>query len=323
MFKDDIMGKDNVYYLAQKKNNYKKYENHRKRSGKGIYLFFFFCLIVFFSFSYYYLTINRVVLVTADYKELVDGFSTEGLLIRKEKIYYADQAGSLILLKEEGERVGYGQSIIKINNEILYNHSPGLVSYAMDGLEDDLTMESIDSISLSKFSNYKRQYKQLVNNEHIEKGQAVFRIINNNSLHIVIKTDEIELQRYQDNEKVFIKPDFVKERILEANIIKRVSEEGEGLLIIKVDTFLKEWLNMRRAEFTFIKNIYRGITIPRKAIFTNPNGEGVLVYQADGGYKFSEVNILNGNDEFVIINGIEIGQKIIINPEDIDYGRGV
>jgi len=277
----------------------------------------------FFSFAYYYLTVNRVILITAEYDEIVDGFPTKGLLLRKEKLYYADQAGRIIFLKEEGERVGYGQDIIKINNRIFYNHNPGLVSYATDGLEEQLSLASIDSISISDFLNYKREYKQLVDNEYVEKGQAVYRIINNDSFYIVIKTDSKELQRYKVNEKVFIKPNFLIDRILEANIIKLVFEEEEGLMIIKVNAFVKEWLNIRRAKFTFIKNIYRGITIPRKAVFTNPNGEGVLVYQADGGYKFSKINILNGNDEFVVVNGIEIGQKIIINPEDVDYGRGV
>jgi len=323
ILKDDNMGKDNVSYLAQKKDDYNKYGKNKKNRKKGIYLFFFICLLVFFSLAYYYLTINRIVLVTADYNEIVDGFSTKGLLLRDEKKYYADQAGILLLLKEEGERVGYGEDIIKINNDILYNYNPGLVSYAIDDLEEELTLKNIDSINVSNFSNYKRKYKQLLNNDHIEKGQAVFRIINNDSFYIVIKTNLKETQRYRDNEEVFIKPDFVRNRIIEANIIRKVSEGNEGLLIVKVDTFLKEWLNIRRVNFTFIKNIYRGITIPRKAIFTNPNGQGVLIYQADRRYKFSKVNIVNGNDEFVVVSGIEIGQKVIINPEDVDYGRGV
>ncbi len=316
------MGKDNLYYLAQKKNDY-KYGKNKKKRKKGKYIFFFICLLVFFSIAYYYLTINRIDLVTADYNEIVDGFSTKGLLIRDEKKYYADQTGHIILLKEEGERVGYGQDIIKINNNILYNHNPGLVSYAIDNLEEKLTPKNIDNINIRNFSNYKRQYKQLLNNDYIEKGQALFRIINNDSFYIIIKTDFNEIERYRNNEKVFIKPDFLENRILEANIVKKVFEGNEGLLIIKVNTFVKEWLNIRRIDFTFIKNIYRGITIPRKAVFTIPSGQGVLVYQTDGRYKFSKVNIVYGNDQFVIVSGVEIGQKIIINPEDVDYGRGV
>lgn len=317
------MKKVNVYYLAQKSKEYDKDNNRQKNQRKKVYFMILISVMILFLLAYYYVSSNKVVLLTAEYNEIIDGFSTRGLLIRNEKKFYAEQDGTVTTLKEEGERVGYGQEIIKIDNNILYNYKPGLVSYAIDSLEEDLTPENINSITIDKFSEYTRKYKQLVSDDYIKKGQAVFRIINNDNFYIIIKTESNEVRRYKISEKVFVKPQFLNNRILEAEIIKKVLGHQEGLLVIKVNTFLKEWLNVRRAEFTFIKNIYRGITIPRKAIFQTPAGEGVLVYQPDGKYKFIEVTVLNGNTEFVVVQGIELGNKIVINPEDLDYGRGV
>ncbi|MFP4661144.1 MAG: HlyD family efflux transporter periplasmic adaptor subunit [Halanaerobiales bacterium] len=316
------MKNDNVYYLAQKQNKYNKYGKNINKKKKSVY-FFTFLLVIFVIIAYNYLLNNRVVVVTADYKEIIDGFSTRGLIVRDEKTYNSTQAGDIQIYQTEGQRVAYGQPIVNINGVTIYNHQPGLVSYATDGLEDDLKPETISGITIDKFTEYRRNYKQLINNEYIKAGQAAFRIIDNNSFYLVVKTTAEEVGRYKNNELIFVKPESPGNRIYEANIIRKVTNDKEGLIFIKLDTFLKEWLNLRRAEFIFIKNIYRGISIPRKAIFTSTEGEGVLIVRSDGEYEFVELTIINGNEEFAIVKGIELGQKVITNPEDIDYGRGV
>ncbi|MFW6287768.1 MAG: HlyD family efflux transporter periplasmic adaptor subunit [bacterium] len=316
------MKNENVYYLAQKKNNYNKYGKNNKKKRKSVY-FFVFLLILFVIIAYNFLLSNRVVVVTADYNEIIDGFLTRGLIVRDERVYTTSQSGHINIFQKEGQRVAYGQPIASINGDTLYNYQPGLVSYATDGLEENLTPESISNITFEEFTAYKRNYNQWVNNEYIKAGQAAFRIIDNNCFYLVVKTTAKEVERYRNNEMVFVKPEDFDGRIYEAFIVKRVIENEEGLLFIKLDTFIKEWLNMRRAEFIFIKNIYRGITIPRKAVFTNTQGEGVLIIRPDGEYKFVELTIMKGNEEFVVVKGIDIGEKVITNPEDIDYGRGV
>jgi len=56
-------------------------------------------------------------------------------------------------------------------------------------------------------------------------------------------------------------------------------------------------------------------------VFNQLSGQGVLKVTGYNKYEFQEVFILNGNEEYVIVSGLKIGEEIITNPEDFDYGR--
>ena len=88
-----------------------------------------------------------------------------------------------------------------------------------------------------------------------------------------------------------------------------------------MDQFVPKWTNRRRIDLNIIKNIYRGIKIPRKAVFNQPSGRGVLKVSGYNKFEFQEITILNGNEKYVIVEGLEIGEEIITNPEDFSYGR--
>lgn len=318
------MQKHNVYYLAQEKMKYNNYQSRIKKNKRRFFVFSIFLLILLFLFSYRLYKKHHIILYTADYGELVDGFITQALIIRDEQVYYASESGYANFLFSEGKRAAYGQGIVRLNSRILYNYQSGIISFAIDGLEEDLGSSKIDNINTDNFYDYKRKFKQNFDNDYIKKGQALFRIVNNNQMFSAILTDREEAARYRPGEKVFVQADEIGDRLVEASIYKIKLEGEKGLLIIKFDLFLMEWLNARWVEFRFIKNIHRGIVIPRKAVFTSPEGEGVLVYiPFSDTYQFKNIQVLEGNEEMVVVDGISIGENLVINPEDLDYGRGV
>ncbi|MFW6306000.1 MAG: HlyD family efflux transporter periplasmic adaptor subunit [Bacillota bacterium] len=311
---------NNIYYLSQNKKDYKNYQKKKRKKSIFIILILIFIL---FLFAYFYLIKSQPTVFIAEQSELVDGFETECLLVRNEKVFRAEESGEIEFFLTEGERAGYGQKVMKIGDKTVYNNESGLVSYATDGLEDIVNTNTLSEITIDQFDSYQRKYKQLIEGNYIQTGQAAYRIIKNNNMYIVIKTNSSEASRYWVNEKVFIKISLKEDRLIEAYVQDIAINGNTGLLKIKLDIFLKEWLNLRWAEVIFIKNIYRGISIPRKAIFTSPEGEGVLVYTNDGDIKFKKITRGNENENMVIVEGIELGEKVIINPVDINYGRGV
>ncbi len=321
------MGKDNIYYLAQRKYQerpYHKKEFKQKWQGKNRFLLIFTIVISMLSLiALYYLFHNQKILVLARYDEVVDGFKTEGLLVRDEVVYYSPLSGFVKLKQSEGERVSYGQGIIDINNTTLYNNRPGIVSYAVDKLEERLTPGILNKISIEDYNRFKRDFSHLVDGEYLTKGQAVFRIVRTDKLYLLVKTEAEEANRYRINEKVFIRPIDLNKGLIDGRIIGTRIGENEGLLIISLNLFISEWLNMRHIDIEFIKNIYRGIIIPTSAVFTQPEGQGVLVYNSDGSYTFKKVKIIEEADNKVVVEGVEIGDSIIANPEAVDYGRGV
>lgn len=312
-----LMSKDKVYYLAQKR--FKKPKGYKDR-----WVFILLIIIaIIFVVSFIYLIDNRLVIVNAQYSEIVDGFFTRGLIVRQEEVRFSPISGKVELIKSEGQRVGYGNKVIKIEDQYLYNNQTGIISYAVDGLEDDLFPGNLENITLTNFDSYSRNYRQLVDGDHIKKGQAIFRIVNNSQFYLIVKTDIEEVNRYNINELIFVKPTKLNKGLIDGKIIEKTVNGDSGLLKVKLNIFVKEWLNLRHVDVQFIKNIYRGIVIPRKSIFTSVQGEGVLVYKYDGSFQFKKVKVLEGNEELVIVDGLEIGDRVITNPQAVDYGKGV
>jgi len=309
----------NSYTLPQK-----HYKVQRKYSYNPVYiLVFIFLIIIFLSICFFVLNNNRACIVLARYEQIVDGFETKGLLVRNEHIYRSPLSGKIFLKKGEGERVSYGQVVMQIGDVSLRNYHPGLISYALDGLEEVFKPELLGGLTTKDFKQIKRRYKQLVDGDYIGQGELAFRIIDNNSMFIVIQSEAREIERYRTGEVVFVQAHNLDRELIEGQVTYKRIDGNTGLMIISLDSFICEWLNLRWVEITFIKNIYRGIVIPRQAVFTGSEGEGVLIYNSDSSYTFKNVKVLNGNREKVVIDGLGIGEKVVENPAVLDYGRGV
>ncbi|NLJ84455.1 MAG: hypothetical protein GX336_06065 [Halanaerobiaceae bacterium] len=319
-----MRGSNDLFFLEEKKELIKGFNVRAARDKKAIFIVLLIFLFLIFFSVYFYTVRHRVDLLIADYTEVVDGFWTEGLLIRDEIVYRSPDSGFVKLLASEGKRVAYGEEIAGIANRIIYNRHAGLLSYATDGLEEELTIKNISDINIDKYKSYRRNFKQNFNNEYIRKGQALFRIVKNNNMYLVIPCAREEIRRYRVNETVFIQADELGKGLIEATVVEKKNEEEQGFLIIRLNFFLEEWLNTRRVNFLFIKNIHRGIAIPREAIFTTTAGEGVLIYDpVRNNYSFVQIRVLNGNRELVIVEGVDLGSHVVTNPEVLDYGRGV
>ncbi|MFW6381340.1 MAG: HlyD family efflux transporter periplasmic adaptor subunit [Bacillota bacterium] len=264
-------------------------------------------------------------LFVAKYGELVDGFETGGLVIRKEKVVKAPVSGEVSLVQDEGERVAHGSKIMEIDNATtsitLYNSQPGVISFATDGLEG-LTPDRIQEISLQEYRKFSRDYQQLLDGEEIEAGQPAFRIVDNFQLYVLLEVQQSAGDRFTRGETVFVRPLNFDRGLIKGQVISLDYYADSALVGVKLNGFVDEWLSQRRVEVELIKDIYRGTIIPRQAIFTDSRGSGVLVYTLEGNYKFTEIEIEDKTEEMAVVSGIDSGERVVLNPGDFEYGRG-
>lgn len=318
------MKNDNVYYLKQKKYKNKYKNKYKKQKSFKIYLLVF---ILLFIFGLILFTRDRSTIVSVGYGQVVDGFNTKGLIIRDENVYFTPYSGQISLKKGEGQRIAYGQVVMEINTvaetKAIYNYQAGIISYAFDGLEEKLTPSNLSKLTKDDLDNLSRNYQQLTEGDYLGKNNKAFRIINNNYLVLIIKTDRQEVQRYYHNELVFIRDKQLKTDLIRAKIIDRVIYDNHGYLVVKLERYLSEWNNLRWVEIDFIKNIHRGVVVPRQAIFRQQEGQGVLVsISGSKQLQFKKVDILEGNNEKVIVRGLNIGDNVIKDPATVNYGQG-
>lgn len=297
--------------------------NKKKKTNFKLFVIIF-VLIISLIIGMQLFGAARFETVLASQGEVIDGFLSEVLIIRDEQLIDSPISGRVELLVGEGNRLAAGKKLAEINSssqkQIIYNKKAGIVSFAFDGLEKELNIDNLNQINLNKFDEYKGEYQHFLSGDKIKKNQALYRLINNFKLYLISKVPQNYEDRFRVNEVIFLEQKN-SEELFKAKIVDIRHNLKDTFFYIKMDQFIPKWTNRRRIELNVIKNIYRGIKIPRKAVFNQPSGRGVLKVSGYNKYEFQEITILNGNEEYVIVEGLEIGEEIITNPEDFSYGR--
>lgn len=262
--------------------------------------------------------------IFASQGEVIDGFWSEALLVRDERVIYSPFSGKVNLKVGEGDRLSTGRELAVIKaadkNQKMFNQKAGIISFAVDGLEETINFNNLYDINLDKFDDYQGNYKHLISGKKIKESEPLYRIVNNFKLYLVAPAPKEQAARFHLNEVIFLQEKKADE-LLQAEVVDVRHSLDNSFLFIKLDLFVPRWLNIRKVNLNIIKNIYRGIKLPKKAVFNQPSGQGVLKVTGYNKYEFQEVVIIDGNEKEVIVSGIEIGEEIITNPEDFDYGR--
>ena len=310
------------------------------RSGKNKSNFFWKALLILLVFL---VILFLVISQFADsrprsevvrFGEVVDRVESEALLIREERVFTSSAPGRVELARPEGERVSYGEKVAWLetaeNRIAVYTELAGVISFARDGHEEDLRPGNIADLNFAKYQAVDPEYSHVIDGHELEEGSFLFRIVDNDHVYMAFPLPDKEVERFTPGENVFIRRSHTEDLIpARITAINRESDSSAGngdgsdkaLLVIRVDRFKQRWLNQRQVEKTLIKNIYRGLVIPREAVFLTPEGRGVLVQDRDGSYRFTRVDVTGGNADKLVVEGLEIGQQIIANPESVDYGR--
>ena len=286
--------------------------------------FVFITLIIIGLISFFILKEDNLQTTRISYQEIVSGFETKGLVIRDEKIFKAPISGKINILINEGERAAYGEKIAYIENENqkynIYTKEPGIISYAHDGLENLLKYGNITPQVLDNYDDYERNYKQYISGNKIEKGSVLYRIINNNNQYLLIEVEEDRAQMFNQNETVFIDRDNEK-KFIKAKIKKIYEYEDINYLLLDLNYYIKEWNNIRWVDIKLIKNIYEGLAVPNSAIFKTASGTKILLYTFDNEIKTKDIKVIETTKDWSIVENLEIGDKVITNPENVNYGR--
>lgn len=293
------------------------------RSKYIIFLIFLFVLALIIG----YWNSHQPNMETALYGEVIDSLKSEAVIIREEKLYFSSYSGVVQLEVPEGEKVSYGQEVITITTDdevsVVYTRATGVISYGYDGLESELDPTKLSEIKTDVLSEIKSDYNFLVKGKQVEKNDPLFRLVKNQKTYFAFVVEKEELDRYQIGESVFIKEPHRENEIIRGEIAHlNNSADNKGVIIVEIKAFKNGWLNRRKVDASLIKNIFRGIIISREAIFNSAQGRGVLIQKQSGNYSFHPIIIEGGNKEKVVVTGLKLGDRIVKNPEVLNYGRG-
>lgn len=224
-----------------------------------------------------------------------------------------------------------------LNSGAEYVKSPisGIVSYRVDGLEETLTTNNLDSLT-----------EEYLNNLNLKTGKIVAtsdecgKIIDNFSCYIVTTSSTEQAQTAKIGDKVKVRISTNSE--IDAKITNIKQENvGKYLLILEINKGITELSNYRKISFDLIWLSYSGFKVPNQAIVEKDGLTYVVRKRA--GYetkvlvKISQINEKDvKNEKYTIIRnyksdelqelgwttkeinsykGISLYDEIIINPD--------
>lgn len=143
----------------------------------------------------------------------------------------------------------------------------GLVSYDIDGLENNFLIDNLESLNFEKI-NIKSQTKRLNKDEYVNAGDTIFKIIESNNWYIACRVKNQDIKDLKENDVKVIylnyNNDFMEIEFTVYKILKK--NKRESILILKSDKFMHDFVDVRNIKFKLNNDKKHGYKILTESI---------------------------------------------------------
>lgn len=292
-------------------------ESPRAKGVKSFKKLGFLALIIVLVFSMILVSLQKrkpEIFVTK-YGRLADEFLGKGLLVKSEQVFFAPYAGRVTLLVDDEQRVAVGKPILKLDGrdgeKIFYSETAGIVSFSVDGLENNLHPKILDDFQ-QNYLEFRGKVIQVVDGERVNAGRPLFKLVDNFQLYLLVQAPEDQIFRYSLGDKVWLNIDQLTIIGWLYKIIKH-----QNLFVIALERFPDELIDKRWVDLNVLNDAHTGVYVPRNAITKKENTYGVYRI-SDQRPVFTKIKQLGGNATEVVVTGIERGVEILANPLDVE-----
>ena len=193
---------------------------------------------------------------------------------------------------------------IELTNGAEYVNSTisGVVSYRIDGLEDTLTVDKLDDLSLQYLKDLNLTTGQIVG-----KSTNKAKVINNFECYIAVGFDKKDVEAISEGKKAKIRLSSQEE--ITAQVYKIKEEGNQALVIFKITDDVEKLINYRKISLDVIWWNYTGLRVPKSAILYE-NGLSYVYRKKNGNLEKLLVKILKENDNYCIIDNYDTEELI-------------
>jgi len=255
----------------------------RRRPGKsfytGIIVAAVLLVVVFFGRQYVTAAVSNVQFLTI--QEVGQATALEGLLIKEEKITRSPVNGKLHLVAQDGRRVGVGAKVVEIivagqdsiaEKVDIFTTSAGIFCNHIDGLENILLSDNIDVLDLQDLE--KINGKQVCEGERAEKGQPIFKIIDN--LSPIYFYGEFPKTAFDSVEKEWLHATWENQPLLIMPV--ELAEKGDSWVgYFQVSGYPEKIVHQRKARLSVTSKLLRGFLVPKNAVVNRGEEPGIYL----------------------------------------------
>ncbi|MBS3948364.1 MAG: hypothetical protein KGZ57_08710 [Dethiobacter sp.] len=288
--------------------------------------FLFFGLQALYSLSHNFIAARFVRTALAEKGFLQDSKSIHGVFIRAEQVVAAPVTGTLTWLVQGGERLAAGTPVAQLaageqlGNTTITSPLPGVVMLALDGLEGALqpqALETVDVVGLLKNPPPKQQFAA---GDLIKQGSMLFKVVDNHRSYFLFALLAEEHRSLGLATGQLLRFSFDSGQEVSGKLVMQQTDEDAEKVIMAAELTADIRQPTRFAEAQLIFDKTRGIVVPTSALVQR--GEEVGVYtleQATVSYR--PVEVLAAGEETVVVEGLRLGLKVIVNPRLVREGQ--
>ena len=273
--------------------------------------------------------------VEAEYQSYTASASGEALVIRGEHLISAPSAGFFKPYCEEGDKVAAGSPIGAMaddpdgegRSQVNCGAYSGTVSYELDGWEEILNAEAMNSTDRSELIRLYQDGTVDANSEDTidstASGRIVAKIVDNfQGFHILLWLDQPPHQFVNDGETRFTyETDNGTSEIITAQVEENgMLSDGRYYLMLNVPATVNELVKLRHLECTLLGETVSGVLIPEEAVVTDESGQTGVWTVSDGRLVYSPISINGSYDSGFFTSDIDEHTLIVTAPDKAREG---
>lgn len=186
---------------------------------------------------------------------------------------------------------------ISSNSKDYFSQEPGVFSLKIDGYEEIYSFNHKDEYSLSDFEKIDKEEKKVVDNDDVDTGDSIFKIIDNFEWYMVIKIENMDdVDFYEEGDNISV-TEYETKGDVDGRIEKINKEKGKALILCKFNTDFEQYYDKRYIEIDIVRSSQEGYKIPTRSIVKKDNIKGVYVKDISGIIKFKPVKIIIEEDK--------------------------
>lgn len=216
---------------------------------------------------------------TAEYGLLEVSASSSFVAVRDERVYTADNGGTVSRVVSQGALMRRNSHIVDIGGTKYYSQKKGIVSYNYDGLETVYTPENMQSITegaLKKLKENSEEYKvKKCQGKSVETGAPIFKIVDNKEWYLVCWLGADEVQGYEAGKEITV--EFSDGQQIKMNILQTNSQGENTQLILSCNRYYEKFDRIRTGTCRLIKSGRNGIILDTDSIVEEDGQKGVYV----------------------------------------------
>ena len=224
-----------------------------------------------------------------------------------------------------------------------YSGRAGIISYRLDGLENNYLFENV--LDMTPSSTARKDYSVSDKSQatSVTANEGIYKIMRNFDYFIAATVDNDKAKLFEENK-------YIKTRILSDGeqhevwgYIKKINYGSEqSVLILYFDDYFYKIYDKRYVNLELITDIYEGLKIDTRSLTQLDGLTGVYVQDASNIIKFFPVEIIGKDDEHAIIDPgqylgenerkvisideklystVKIFDKVILEPENVYDGE--